>query len=234
MDMRTLTELQYELPIISRFRMNDSSASQIAFDDAGGLALAVVGSPSRGLTGMCKNDTSSCSSGSVGNYWAGPIEPWTLTKGLAVEAVICQEPNGRPFGVILAPGQFELKTEGETITWVVKTTLNRTLVASNALLGWPQHIVCNYDIAAGLQSIYVDGVLAASSLLAGSVSGVLSGVVSLLKAETTKATNATGQDIAIYGCALSSVRVKQHFAAFRQLLGDPGHVRQHGQIGVTS
>jgi hypothetical protein len=51
---------------------------------------------------------------------------------------------------------------------------------------------------------------------------------------TVAATLAAAQDVAIYGAPLSTVRIKQHFQAFRQILSDPGHVRVYPQIGVYS
>jgi len=42
------------------------------------------------------------------------------------------------------------------------------------------------------------------------------------------------QDLALYSAPLSLSRVTQHFQAFRQILSDPGHVKQYAQIGIAS
>jgi hypothetical protein len=45
---------------------------------------------------------------------------------------------------------------------------------------------------------------------------------------------AVAQDVAIYDAPLSAQRIAQHFAAFRQSLEDPTHVRVYPQIAVNS
>lgn len=233
--MTTLSEAQVEVPsIISRFKMSDAPTSQVAYDDAGGLALTIVGVPTRGLPGMGRGDAAAfCSAGSVGNLWSATLTPWVLTGGLSVEAITCAEPSARAFSVIKATGQFKLNVEGENVAWTVKTAAEHTITAT-ALKGFPQHVVAVYDIVAGLQMIYVDGVLVASAALTGAINTSLSEAVTLLAPTTGSATQAVGQDIAIYGGPLSAARIKQHFVAFRQILSDPGHVRRAAGIGVNS
>ena len=183
--MSILSQVQLEHPfIISRLKMSDSASAQVAVDDVGGLSFPVIGSPERQLPSIVSGDTSPCSCGlGSANYWEAVLQPWILTNGLAVEAVCVRDPYGGNLTLFAAPGQFELKALNEQLSWTVKTAANHTLTAAAQLHGWPQHVVCNYDIAAGLQSIYVDGALVASQALAGAISTALSGNVVLMKGE---------------------------------------------------
>lgn len=183
--MSILSQVQLEHPfIISRLKMSDSASAQVAVDDVGGLSFPVIGSPERQLSSIVSGDTSPCSCGlGSANYWEAVLQPWVLTNGLAVEAVCVRDPYGGNLTLFAAPGQFELKALNEQLSWTVKTAANHTLTAAAQLHGWPQHVVCNYDIAAGLQSIYVDGALVASQALSGAISNALSGNVVLLKGE---------------------------------------------------
>lgn len=233
--MNTLAQLQLEHSfILTRLKMADSAASQIAADDVGGLSFPIVGAPERQLPSIVSGDlsASSCGLGTM-NFWEAILSAWILTGGLAVEVVCVRDGHGGNINIFIAPGQFELKANNEEISWTVHTTANHTLTVAKVLYGWPQHVVCNYDIVAGIQSIYVDGALVASQTLSGAINNALIGNVVLLKGETTNS-QAPGQDIAIYGAPLSEKQIKRHFQAFRQILPDPGHVRQFAQIGVNT
>lgn len=234
--MTTLSESQVEIPsIITRFKMSDAATSQVAYDDVGGLAITIVGTPTRELPGMSRGDAAAfCSAGSVGNLWSANLTSWVLAGGLSVEAIVCAEPNGNGFSVIKAPGQFKLNVEAGNVVWSVNTSTENTLTKTSVLKGFPQHIVGVYDIVAGMQRIYVDGVLVASTAITGAIAATLTGPGALLAPVSAAVTQAVGQNIAVYGAALSAARVKQHFDNFRQVLSDPGHVRISAGIGVGS
>ena len=304
--MITVADVQNEVPsLISRWGLGDAVGSAMVVDDIGGINLLTVGAPVLSLPSLIKGDAVGTSVlGSVGNYFSSlGVAPYAFSNGLTLEGLSTADPDGNSFSLLSIPGQAQLQLSGLNVVFNVwiGTTLH-TLTATNALLGWPQHIVGTYDLISQLQSIYVDNQLVASQALTGApgtavaigttgttstasktitaiptttgmqLGGVVTAFgivpnnsfitaipsstsitinafplangsgeaitigmpVSIAFPTTVAATLAAAQDVAIYGAPLSTMRIKQHFQAFRQILTDPGHVRVYPQIGVYS
>jgi hypothetical protein len=233
-----LRDLQTTLPsIISRWLLTEPSGP-IVYDDVGGIELIAIGSPTLGLPSLAKGDQYTSAQGGspdlVPSGFGASVTEFALSEGVSVEGISAADPNGIEFSIFNAPGQAQLQISGADVVFTVWTSSSNALTASGPIIGYPQHIVGTYDPVAEIQAIYVDGNLVASQSLTGSVASSTTDDTQLLYQPTPEtACIALGQDIAIYGGALSANDVLTNFQAFAQVWPDPGHTMTYAPIGVT-
>lgn len=206
-------------------------------------SLRSIGEPLMNRPGLNKND---CYTSVMGGYHmvgckeeshyyfntSYPTSLFVTGSPLTIEGITAAEPNGRAFILIRVQGAFEVVIEGKSIVFNVKTESGsiNTLTAVNALAGYSQLIHCEYDWVNKIQRIIVDGVIVIARAIAGKLAGSSSenrfDVLRPVLEENV--VEAIAQDLAIYAgpeSALNAAQIAQHYASFRALLTDPGHVR---------
>jgi hypothetical protein len=161
----------------------------------------------------------------------GTYDPLTATQALYVDGqLVIQAVIGGNVGTSVA-----INTTGTTST--VSKTITAIPTTTGMQLGG---VVTAFGVVPS--NSFITAIPSSTSitinafpLANGSGEAITVGMpVTIAFPTTVAATLAAAQDVAIYGAPLSTVRIKQHFQAFRQILSDPGHVRVYPQIGVYS
>lgn len=198
--MLFLADRQNELSgiLLNRWRCSDPIGAPILIDDVGGISLLTVGTPAFQMPSMGKYDVGSSSvMGSASSYFslvgqAG--RPFSNVGGWggALEGCTATEPNGNSFNLIAIPGQMTLEIAGSSVLFIVWSGAfggpysPNTVVGTNVLGGWPQHVVGLFDPSNNEQSIYVDGAKVATGSAAN---GSLGTSVQITTTGTTSTSN---------------------------------------------
>jgi len=235
---RFLFDAQLEVPsIVSRWLLAEVAGAPHVFDDAGGILLPTLGSPTLGIASMARGDGNTCAQGGYSSQLDGfsaSVAAFDVVSGVSVEGITALDPHAVTFHLFTAPGQAQLDIAGAQISFSVWTTGQSTLTTTTSpLFGPPQLVQGVFDPGAQKQLIYVDGVLVASKTLSGSVATSTTGNTEVLVAGSASACVARGQDVAVYSAPLSANRVLEHYQAFAQQWLDPEHTRVYPYIGIT-